>query len=69
MGDCVDSVIGGVDQDVEGCFGIDEKGGHVVAVAGEGFEAVFGVGGWFCVGWIGMKCFHLVALKEELELP
>ena len=65
----MDSVIGGVDKDVERGLGIDEEGGHVVAVAGEGFEAVFGVGGWFYVGWIGMKCFHLVALKEELELP
>ena len=49
----MDSVIGGVDQDIERCLGIDEESGHVVAVAGEGFEAVFGMGDWFYIGCVG----------------
>lgn len=36
-------------------MGIDEQRGHVGAVAGEGHEAVFGVGDWFFVGGSGVS--------------
>lgn len=64
LGDGIDSVLGSVDQHIEWGLGVDEQSRHVVAVAGERLEAVFGVGGWFFVGWVGVKCSHCFALGE-----
>ena len=49
-------------------MGIDEQRGHVGAVAGEGHEAVFGVGDWFFVGWVGVKGFHFLKVHGVLIL-
>ncbi|MNU00892.1 hypothetical protein D3C72_2441310 [compost metagenome] len=54
----MNAVARSVIQDIERRLGIDEQGGHVVAVAGEGHEAVFGMGDWFYVRWIGIKFGH-----------
>ena len=54
LGDCTNSVVGSVGEDVEWRVGIDEQGGHIGAVAGQCHEAVVGMGDWFFVGWIGM---------------
>ena len=47
-------------------MGINEQGGHVGAVAGEGHEAVVGVRNWFFVGRIGVKCFHFLKVHGVL---
>lgn len=65
LGDGIDSVLGSVDQYIEGGLGVDEQCRHVVAVAGERLEAVFGVGGWFCVGMIGSRFCHFLKLKSR----
>jgi len=35
LGDCADSVVGSVGEDVEWRLGVDEQGGHIGAVAGQ----------------------------------
>lgn len=51
--DGADSVVGSGGQDVQWCVGVDEKGGHVVAVAGQRHEAVVGMGDWLFVrAWV-----------------
>ncbi|KNH46912.1 hypothetical protein ACS73_08435 [Pseudomonas lini] len=53
LSDGANSIVGSVIQNIERRVGIDEQRGHVGAVAGKGHEAVFGVGDYFFVGWIG----------------
>ncbi|MNR65970.1 hypothetical protein D3C85_1892480 [compost metagenome] len=52
MGDGANAVAGSVIQNIERRVGVDEQGWHVVAVAGESHETVFGVGDRFFVGWV-----------------
>lgn len=55
LGNSLDSVVGRVGQNVDGCLGIQEQGGHVTAVAGERLEAVIRMRSWLYIRRIGMK--------------